>query len=57
MFQKADIGPVHHVRHPHMYVRPVAREDHGLMRVLEWKLARITQRVPTLRIEQIPAVM
>ena len=40
-----------------MYVRPVAKEDHGLIRVLEGKLARLTQRVPTLRIEHIPAVM
>ena len=40
-----------------MYVRPVAGEDHGLIRVLEGKLARLTQRVPTLCIEQIPAVM
>ena len=40
-----------------MYVRPVAREDHGLIRVLKGKLARLTQRVPTLRIEQIPTIM
>ena len=40
-----------------MYVRPVAREDNGLIRFLEGKLARLTQRVPTLRIEQIPVVM
>ena len=40
-----------------MYVRPVAREDQGLIRVLEGKIARITQRVPTLRIEHIPAAM
>ena len=40
-----------------MYVRPVVGDDHGLIRVLEGKLARITQRVPTLRIEQIPDVM
>ena len=40
-----------------MYMRPMAGEDHGLIRVLEGKLARLTQRVPTLRINQIPAVM
>ena len=40
-----------------MYVRPVAREDHGIIKVLEGKLARLTQRVPTLCIEHIPAVM
>ena len=40
-----------------MYVRPVVGEDHGLIRVLEGKLARLTQRVPTLRIEQIATVM
>ena len=28
-----------------------------MIRVLEGKLARLTQRVPTLRIEQIPAIM
>ena len=40
-----------------MYVGPVAGEDHGLIRVLEGKLARLTQRVPTLRIEQILVIM
>ena len=28
-----------------------------MIRFLEGKLARLTQRVPTLRIEQIPAIM
>ena len=28
-----------------------------MIRVLEGKLARLTQRVPTLRIEQIPTIM
>ena len=28
-----------------------------MIKVLEGKLARLTQRVPTLRIEQIPAIM
>ena len=40
-----------------MYVHPVAREDHGLIRVLEGKLSRLTQRVPTLCIENIPIIM
>ena len=40
-----------------MYVHPVLGEDQGLIRVLEGKLARITQRVPTLWIEHIPAIM
>ena len=40
-----------------MYVRPVLGEDQGLIRVLEGKLARLTQRVPTLQIEHIPAIM
>ena len=40
-----------------MYVRHVVGEYHGLIRVLEGKLARLTQRVPTLRIEHIPVVM
>ena len=40
-----------------MYVCPVVGEDQGLIRVLEGNLARITQRVPTLRIEHIPSVM
>ena len=43
--------------HPHMFVRLVLGEDQGLIRVLEGKLARITQRVPTLRIEHIPTIM
>ena len=40
-----------------MYVRPMVGEDHGLIRVLEGKLARLAQRVPTLRIEQILVIM
>ena len=40
-----------------MYVCPVLGEDRGLIRVLEGKLATLTQRVPTLRIEHIPAIM
>ena len=40
-----------------MYVRPILGEGQGLIRVLEGKLARITQKVPTLRIENIPAIM
>ena len=40
-----------------MFVRPVIGEDLGLIRVLEGKLARMTQRVPTLRIEHIPTAM
>ena len=40
-----------------MYVRLVLGEDQGMIRVLEGKLARLTQRLPTLRIEHIPAVM
>ena len=40
-----------------MYVTLVVGEDQGLIRVLEGKLARLTQRVPTLHIEQIPVVM
>ena len=53
----ANIGPVHPEGNPHMYVCPVLGEDERLTRVLEGKLARLTQRVPTLRIEHIPAVM
>ena len=40
-----------------MYVRPILGEDQGLIMVLEVKLARLSQRVPTLRIEHIPAIM
>ena len=40
-----------------MYVRLAVGEDQGLIRVLEGKLARLTQRVPTLHIEQIPTIM
>ena len=40
-----------------MYVWLVASEYQGLMRVLEGNLARLTQRVPTIQIEQIPAIM
>ena len=40
-----------------MFFCPVIGEDPGLIRVLEGKLARLTQRVPTLWIEHIPTVM
>ena len=40
-----------------MFVRPVLGEDQGLIRVLEGKLARLTQRVPTMWIEHILAIM
>ena len=40
-----------------MFVHPVLGKDQGLIMVLEGKLARLTQRVPTLRIEHIPAIM
>ena len=40
-----------------MFVRPVVGGDPGLIRVLEGKLARLTQRVPTIRIEHIPTTM
>ena len=40
-----------------MFVHPVIGEDPGLIRVLEGKLARLTQRVPTLWIEHIPTAM
>ena len=57
MCQNVDVGPVRPEGHPRMFVRPVVGEDQGLIRVLEGKLARLTQRVPTIRIEQIPAAM
>ena len=57
MFKNVDIGPVHPVGSPHMYVQQVAGEDHGLIRVLEGKLARLTQRVPTFHFEHIPVVI
>ena len=57
MCQNADIGPVRPEGHPRMFVRPVVGEEPGLIRVLEGKLARMTQRVPTLRIENILTAM
>ena len=55
--QNADIGPILPAGNPCIYVSPILGEDQGLIRVLEGKLARPTQRVPTLRIEHIPAIM
>ena len=40
-----------------MYVCLVLGDDWGLIRVLDGKLARLTQRVPTLQIEHILAIM
>ena len=39
-----------------MYVRIVPGGYQVLMRVLKGKLARLTQRVQTIRIEQIPVI-
>ena len=55
--QNADIGPVCPEGHPCMYVHPILGEDQGLIRVLKGKLAKLTQRVPTLWIEHIPSIM
>ena len=55
--QNADIGPVRPAGHPCMYVCHVLGEDQGLIRVLERNLARLIQKVPTLRIDHIPAIM
>ena len=43
--------------HPRMFVLPILGEDLGLIRVIEGKLAKLTQRVSTLRIKHIPIVM
>ena len=57
MCQNADIGPVRPEGHPRMFVRLVVGEDPGLIRVLEGKLAMLTQRVSTMWIEHIPIAM
>ena len=57
MRQNADIGPVRPEGHPRMYVHPAVGGDPGLVRVLEGKLARLTQQVSTIRIEHIPTAM
>ena len=57
MCQNEDIGPVLPEGHPRMFVRPVVGGDPGLVRVLKGNLARLTQRVPTIRIEYIPTAM
>ena len=57
MCQNADIGPVCPEGHPRLFVRPVVGGDPGLVQVLEGKLARLTQRVPTIWIEHIPTAM
>ena len=55
--QNADIGQVCPEGHPCIYVHLVLGEDQALIRVLEGKLTRLTQRVPTLQIEHIPTIM
>ena len=57
MCQNADIGPVRLVGHPRTFVRPVAGGDPGLIMVLEAKLGRMTERVPTIQIEHLPVAM
>ena len=54
MCQNADIGPVRPEGHPRTFVRPVAGGDLGLVTVLEAKLGRLTERVPTIQIEHLP---
>ena len=50
MCQNADIGLVRPVGHP-------AGGDPGLIQVLEVKLTRLTERVPTIWIEHLPVAM
>ena len=57
MCQNADIGPVRPAGHPRTFVRPVAQGDPGLVTVLEAKLTRLTEWVPTIRIENLPVAM
>ena len=38
-------------------MRPTQGGDQSILRVLEGKIARLTQGVPTMRIERIPIVM
>ena len=57
MCQNADIGPIRPEGHPRTFVRPVAGGDLGLIRVLEMKLGRLTERVPTIWIEHLPVAM
>src|SRR5713101_3560595 len=57
MCKNAYIGPVCPEGHPHMFVHPVVGEEPGLIRVLEGKLARLTQRVPIIWIEHSPTAM
>ena len=57
MCQNADIGPVRPKGHPRTFVRLVAGGDPGLIRVLEMKICRLTERVPTIRIEHLPVAM
>ena len=40
-----------------MYVHPMLGEDHGLIRFLEGKMTRLTQILPTLRIDHILAII
>ena len=57
MCQNTNIGSVRPVGHPRTFVRPIAGGDPGLIRVLEEKLGRLTERVPTIRIEHLPVAM
>ena len=57
MCQNADIGPVLPEGHPRTFVCPVAGGDPGLIRVLEMKLGRLTERVPMIQIEHLPVAM
>ena len=57
MCQNVDIGPVRPVGHPRTFVHPVAGGDPGLITVLEVKLGRLTERVPTIQIEHLPVAM
>ena len=57
MCQNTDIGPVRPEGNPRMFVRPAVGGDLGLIQVLEGKMVRLTQRVPTIQIEHIPTAM
>ena len=53
----ADVGPMHPDGHPRTHVWPVQGGDGSFLRVIEGKLAMITQDVPTLWIDKIPMIM
>ena len=57
MFLNADIGPVHLDGNPGTFVLPTKGGAQGILKIINGKLSRLIEGVPTIHIEKILIVM